>query len=64
MPNYYRENIGSDEQRRGRRIYHSALDDRLGFRADQIGIPEDDNVWLEIFGALGDAAASATKEGD
>lgn len=40
----------------GRAIYHAALADRRGFRPDQIGIPEDDPVWCEIFSAMGIAA--------
>ena len=42
----------------GQRIYLEALDDRRGFRPDQIGIPYDDDVWAEIFEAIGKAALS------
>lgn len=40
----------------GRRIYHEALGDRRGFRPDQIGIPYEDPVWVEIFDAIARAA--------
>lgn len=43
----------------GQAIYLKALDDRRGFRYDQIGI-YDDKVWEEIFEAIGHAALAAT----
>lgn len=48
-----RDDTGSPDERRGRRIYHAALEDRRGFRPDQLGIDEEDEVWAEIFVALG-----------
>lgn len=45
----------------GKAIYLSALDDRRGFRYDQLGI-DDDAIWKEIFEAMGDAAIRAVKE--
>ena len=42
----------------GKAIYLSALDDRRGFRYDQLGI-DDDEIWKEIFEAMGDAALKA-----
>ena len=52
----------SDKQLRGigARIYDNALADRRGFRSDQIGIPDDDPVWAEIFDHIGKAAIEAT----
>ena len=52
----YYDDCGSDEACLGRKIYHAALDDRRGFRPDQIGIPTSDDVWLEIFEGIGKAA--------
>ena len=46
--------------RLGKAIYLSALDDRRGFRYDQLGI-DDDAIWNEIFEAMGDAAIVAVK---
>lgn len=45
----YRGEPESEAQRIGQKIYHGALEDRRGFRPDQIGIPEGDEVWGEIF---------------
>jgi len=42
----------------GKAIYLSALDDRRGFRYDQLGI-DDDDIWNDIFEAMGNAAISA-----
>lgn len=50
------------EQRIGRSVYMSALYSRRGFRDDQIGIPRDDEVWAEIFAAIGRAAVFAVQE--
>lgn len=44
----------------GKRIYLSALDNRRGFRYDQLGI-EDDEIWKEIFEAIGTAAIKAVE---
>lgn len=44
----------------GKAIYLEALDDRRGFRYDQIGI-HDDEIWNEIFEAMGAAALAAVK---
>ena len=49
MPDYFYDDIGTMEQKFGREIYKKALSDRRGFRSDQIGIPVDDDIWLEIF---------------
>ena len=50
------------EARIGQLIYHRALSDRRGFRDDQIGIPTTDEVWTEIFEAIGREAIAATAE--
>ena len=42
----------------GQAIYLKALDDRRGFRYDQLGI-DDDAIWIEIFEAMGRAALDA-----
>lgn len=42
----------------GRKIYMDALSDRRGFRDDQIGI-EDEEIWTEIFEAIGKVARAA-----
>lgn len=42
----------------GKAIYLAALDDRRGFRYDQLGI-DDDEIWTEIFEAIGAAAIKA-----
>lgn len=44
----------------GKAIYLEALDDWRGFRYDQLGI-EDDELWEEIFEAMGEAALKAIK---
>lgn len=44
----------------GKAIYMKALDDRRGFRYDQLGI-DDDEIWNDIFEAMGLAALSAVK---
>lgn len=44
----------------GRKIYMEALEDRRGFRYDQLGI-EDIEIWKEIFEAIGKAARSAVE---
>lgn len=42
----------------GREIYMKALDDRRGFRYDQLGI-EDADIWAEIFQEMGRVARAA-----
>ena len=44
----------------GKAIYLTALDDRRGFRYDQLGI-DDDAIWTDIFEAMGAAAIAAVK---
>lgn len=46
------------EGRIGQAIYLKALDDRRGFRYDQLGI-DDDEIWEEIFEAIGTEALAA-----
>lgn len=43
----------------GKKIYENALSDRRGYRPDQIGIPTEDEVWQEIFEAIGEHALHA-----
>jgi len=45
----------------GKAIYLTALDDRRGFRYDQLGI-DDDSIWNEIFIAIGSAAINAVSK--
>jgi len=47
----------------GRAIYLNALDDRLGFRYDQIGI-EDEDIWIEIFEHMGKEALKFIRDGE
>jgi hypothetical protein len=49
---------GNADVELGRKIYMDALEDRRGFRYDQLGI-EDANIWAEIFEAIGKAARTA-----
>lgn len=42
----------------GKAIYLNVLDDRRGFRYDQIGM-HDDELWLEIFEHIGREAITA-----
>lgn len=58
---FYDEAIGTEAQKLGRKIYRTALSHRRGFRSDQIGIPIDDDVWLEIFDELGATALEERK---
>lgn len=46
----------------GKYIYMEALDDRRGFRYDQLGI-EDIEIWNEIFEAIGTAAIEIVERG-
>lgn len=52
----YHDDIGTPEQKLGRKIYHKSLAGRRGFRNDQLGIPSYDDIWLEIFEAIGESA--------
>lgn len=45
----------------GKAIYLKALDDRRGFRYDQLGI-DDDPLWEEIFEHMGKEAIAALKK--
>ena len=51
----------SREGKIGKRIYLNALDDRRGFRYDQLGI-DDDEIWNEIFEHIGREAIAATEQ--
>ncbi len=51
----------SPEGKIGKAIYLKALDDRRGFRYDQIGI-HDDETWTDIFEAMGKAAIEAIQK--
>ena len=62
MPEFYYDDPGDDTKRLGQRIYEKALSGRRGFRPDQVGIETDDNVWLEIFEAIGVAAKEPKSE--
>ena len=46
---------GSTNRQLGRYIYMKVLDDRRGFRYDQLGI-HDKEIWAEIFEEMGAAA--------
>lgn len=54
-------NPQTEDEKIGAAIYKHALADRRGFRPDQIGIPEDDAVWSEIFTSLAVVAKDAIK---
>lgn len=58
----YYDDCGSDAVCLGRKIYRQALHARRGFRPDQIGIDESDDVWIEIFEDIGRVALAQTKE--
>lgn len=49
---------GNADREIGREIYMKVLDDRRGFRYDQLGI-EDVEIWAEIFEAMGKVARAA-----
>lgn len=51
-----RDDQPTPEAKAGQAIYMNALEDRRGFRPDQLGIPDNDPVWTEIFEAIGSAA--------
>jgi hypothetical protein len=58
---YYDLPPGNADCELGRKIYMEALEDRRGFRYDQLGI-EDPDIWAEIFEAIGQAARSQSKD--
>jgi hypothetical protein len=58
--NPYYDDIGTYNQKLGRKIYREALSDRRGFRDDQIGIDSEEDVWLEIFEHMGKVARRDT----
>jgi len=49
---------GNADRELGRKIYMEVLDDRRGFRYDQLGI-QDVDIWAEIFEEIGKAARVA-----
>lgn len=49
---------GNADRELGRKIYMDVLEDRRGFRDDQIGI-EDPEIWAEIFEEMGKVARAA-----
>ena len=58
---YYDLPKGNADCELGRKIYMEALEDRRGFRYDQLGI-EDIDIWAEIFEAMGKSARKAIKK--
>lgn len=62
MSDHYGERPLDETAAIGWAIYHKALSDRRGFRDDQLGIPSDDDVWLEIFAAIGEAARAVLSD--
>jgi hypothetical protein len=62
MSEYYSDQPSSAAARVGQRIYHEALSARRGFRPDQIGIPEEDDVWIEIFENIGRVASQGARQ--
>lgn len=55
---YYDVPKGGPERELGRKIYMEVLEDRRGFRYDQLGI-EDPEIWEEIFEEMGKIAFAA-----
>lgn len=55
---YYDVPEGNADLELGRKIYMEVLDDRRGFRYDQLGI-EDPAIWAEIFEEMGKVARAA-----
>lgn len=49
------------EQDIGGDIYRKSLHGRRGFRPDQIGIDESDEIWLDIFQDIGEKALKNTR---
>jgi hypothetical protein len=58
---HYRNTPSSADGQLGHFIYHAALAYRRGFRTDQIGIPDNDEVWVDIFEDIGFAAREGVK---
>lgn len=58
---YYNAEPTTREGKIGLAIYREALSGRRGFRDDQLGI-EDDDIWMEIFEAIGQEAIKAVAE--
>jgi len=58
---YYDLPPGNANCELGREIYMRALEDRRGFRYDQLDI-EDPEIWREIFEEIGKAARSVVSE--
>jgi hypothetical protein len=54
-------NPKTKDEKVGAAIYKHALAHRKGFRADQIGIPENDEIWSDIFTSLAVVARDAIK---
>jgi hypothetical protein len=54
---------GNADRELGRKIYMDALEDRRGFRYDQLGV-EDTEIWAEIFEAMGKVARAAISRRD
>ena len=48
------------EQRIGKRVYYEALYDRKGFHEFEL----DEDIWLEIFEAIGEEATAAVSAED
>lgn len=58
---YYDVPAGNADREVGRAIYMRALENRRGFRYDQLGI-EDSDIWAEIFEDIGRVAAELFSE--
>jgi hypothetical protein len=52
---------GNADRELGRKIYMKALEDRRGFRYDQLGI-EDVQIWAKIFEEMGRVARVSLQE--
>jgi len=63
MGYYEVDTTDNKEAELGRKIYMEALSGRRGFRDDQLGI-EDEDIWLEIFEAIGQTAREALMSED
>ena len=55
---YHEVPKGNADRELGRKIYMRALEDRRGFRYDQLGI-DDADIWAEIFESIGEVARKA-----
>lgn len=60
---YYDMPKGNEDCELGKKIYMEALAGRRGFRDDQLGI-EDEDIWAEIFEAIGKVARESLKGGE